>query len=173
MSTTSPHFNARIYLIGFDDPFDYYIAREEADRIERLLLSTDSRLPEEFLEFGDLYRRVMFVRNEVIAYCQLFFEESDPTEPAKSIDAFRFYLRGIAKPIESWFDDGEAADDFLFALSTPSYEPDEYIQYIDGDGERNLVRPQDILLVEVPRTDREMWQEYMAKEVADNAAATH
>jgi hypothetical protein len=163
-------------------PFEYVVNRDDWERVSQLF--QQNQLPNQLIIFQEIENgRRVHVNSDFVLFHQALFDtglrEAKTDFSEQSIRPVEFYLDGLSltSPSETdlvdetrcvqaasnidlsrglQFDlDDMQIDDLNQHLALFKKNTEEFITFIDGDGEQNSIRATSIMLVETPNIENE------------------
>lgn len=145
------HYQIKVILESFKDPFFYPVGKEEFERISAILQGTDAL----FLVFSTKDGRTIAAARSAIQVVHLLWDHSLPDlEITSRLEEMRMYFRGRPGFISSTIDRSRDLTNLLILLETGTFKDagmkQTHLWFVDADGEEVFLNPDHLVLLEVP-----------------------
>jgi hypothetical protein len=157
------NFYVKFILMGRDQPFSYKISEDDWKAVSDQFFQYKETLTPTFIDFMDIARgTVVHINPDFVVLHQALFDAGNvqmKPRPGAEHNRLSIYICGMEKPLEfDFMDDSDIAglnDDLdCFDANTMSF-----VNFVDGDGEENSIRVDQIMVVESPDYPREIEEE--------------
>lgn len=168
------NYYLKFYMMDLDQAFCYKVAESDWNRVSEFFRRDEP--VSSFLEFADIEKEiVVHVNADYVVLHQALFDASIPQEsqraPGSDVDRVTIYLRARKEPLEFDYMDDSDINDLNDDLNWASPESMPFINFVDGDGEENSIRVDQIIVVETPDSPSEDDSEERDSGDANSAAS--
>lgn len=146
------NYYLKFFLKNRANPFIYQVPKEEAKKVKKCLLNSEIVTRGGFIGFDVIPGRIVKIKISSIQLCQVLWDYGINSISDEHSYNLLFVLEGIEEPIVYCGDDTEEIAEIIEELDKLEWrdreETEFFVEVTDEDGETNLIKANDIMLVE-------------------------
>jgi hypothetical protein len=146
------HYYLKFFLRGVREPLIYEVTKEEWEGVSHWFRHRDPLVLGSLLTFETATGRVVNVIPKYVALCQELWDVGIPIQKGKDPEESPYdlimYVDGISEPLLNMEIDPDDVNMMTSILEAGGDEADEFVTFIDQDGERNWLMAGSIMLMD-------------------------